>query len=242
MVWPALAALSLAIAVGGREVTALGLILLCCGTMCTYGLDRLIDRRGVDSAATRRGLRIAVILSSMLALILACTALWRFMVCCVLGVLAGGYVPLKRIIPKNLVAVPAWTIGCCALPFATAPEINSHLIASALALALIVFANMVLCDIPNIEEDRRAKVRAFTTRFGGQAGAVFAGAMAILGAVIALLFQHIGLAVAAICLIPLAFILGRDPMNHRARLAVDEAVIFLPGPITLLMLSGLWIK
>lgn len=238
MVWPAFAALSLAIAVGGKDVTTLGLILLCCGTMSTYGLDRLIDRRGVDPAATRRGLRIAVLFSSLVALILACTALWRFLVCCVLGILAGGYVPLKRIIPKNLVAVPAWTIGCCALPFASAPEINGHLVASAVALALIVFANMVLCDIPNIEEDRLARVRAFAARFGAKAGAVFAGLAALLGAVIAIPFHHAGLGVAALCLIPLAVILGRAPMNHRARLAVDEVVIFLPGPITLLMLNG----
>lgn len=237
MVWPALAALSLAVAVGGLEVTTLGLMLLCCGVMCTYGLDRLIDRRGVDSIATRQALKLAVILSSIVALILACTALWRFLVCCVLGVLAGGYVPLKRVVPKNLVAVPAWTIGCCALPLASAPEINGHLIASSLALAFIVFANMVLCDIPNIEEDRRAKVRAIAVRFGARAGAMFAGSIALIGAIIALAFHHIGLAVAAVWLIPLAVILGRDPMNHRARLAVDEAVIFLPGPITLVMLS-----
>ena len=79
-------------------------------------------------------------------------------------------------------------------------------------------------------------------RFGARAGAVFAGLASLLGAVIALLFDHVGLAVAAVCLIPPAMILGRDPMNHRARLAVDEAVIFLPGPITLLMLSGFWIR
>jgi len=242
MLWPAAAAVSLAIAVGGKDVTLLGLALLACGTMSGYGLDRYIDRRHLDSPIIRRGLRWAILISSIIAFALACTAVWRFEVCVVLGVLTGFYVPLKRYIPKNMLTVPAWTIAVCALPFATAPDWSGQYTASALAVALIMLANTVLCDVPNVEEDREAKVRAFAARYGAEAGAVFACLAAIFGMVAAIGFDHVGLAVTAACLIPLAMVLGRNPIQHRARQAVDEVIVYLPGPITLLVMGWHWLR
>ena len=49
LAWPAAAAVSLSVAVGGRDVTGPGLLLVACGTMAAYGLDRLIDSRDRDS-------------------------------------------------------------------------------------------------------------------------------------------------------------------------------------------------
>lgn len=232
--WPAAAAVSLAVAVGGDEVTLFGLLLLACGTMSGYGLDRLIDRRHLDSVTTRRALMAGVGLSSVLAFGLACTAVWRFEVCVVLGVMAGGYVPLKRIIPKNMLTVPAWTIAVCALPFASAPDGTGRFAGAAAAVAMIMLANTVLCDLPNVEEDRRAGVLAFAARFGARAGAIFAGLAAVLGTASALRHDHWGLAVTAAALVPMAVLMGADPHRRGARQAVDLVVTLLPGPLTLL--------
>jgi 4-hydroxybenzoate polyprenyltransferase len=232
--WPALAAVSLAVAVGREDVTALGLVLLACGTTAGYVLDRLIDERGIDPPSTRRRLKLLFVVTSAIALLIAFTAEWRFFVCCVLGVLAGGYVPLKRWIPKNMLTVPAWTIACCALPFATSPAGDGKYAASAMAVAFIMLANTVLCDVPTVAADRRAGVRSFTTRFGAKAGAAFAGFAACLGVAGGAAYHHWGLAATAAALVPLAFLLGRDPANAWARRWVDNAVVLLPGPVTLL--------
>ena len=40
----AAASVSLSVALGGRDVTGLGLILIASGTMAAYGLDRLTDK------------------------------------------------------------------------------------------------------------------------------------------------------------------------------------------------------
>jgi 4-hydroxybenzoate polyprenyltransferase len=48
LLWPAAAAVSLSVALGGRHVSLLGLLLVACGTMAAYGLDRLIDKRSTD--------------------------------------------------------------------------------------------------------------------------------------------------------------------------------------------------
>lgn len=238
LLWPAAAAVSLAVAVGGSDVTVLGLLLLASGTMSGYGLDRLIDRRGLDPAAVRLALGIAVGITTLAGLILACTAVWRFQVCLLLGVLAGCYVPLKRVLPKNALTVPAWTIAVAALPFAAAPDFSGRHASAAAAVALIMLANTVLCDLPDVDEDRRAGVRGIAARFGVPVAALVAGFAATLGVVSAVRHHYLGLASTAASLVPLAVVLGRNPTHRWARLGVDLAVTLLPGPITLLSNFG----
>src|SRR5687768_5759127 len=84
----------LSVAVGGREVTGLGLLLVASGTVAAYGLDRLIDARGRDPRRLRRAIFVCVVLASIAVAVLACTAWLRFKVCAVLGVVAAVYVPL----------------------------------------------------------------------------------------------------------------------------------------------------
>jgi 4-hydroxybenzoate polyprenyltransferase len=210
------------------------LLLLTCGTVSGYGLDRLIDREGLDTPRTRKTLKTVVILASVIALVLACTAVWRFVICIILGLLAGGYVPLKRILPKNLLTVPAWTIAVCALPFDHAPDGSGRNIAAAIAVAYIILANTVLCDLSSVEEDRAAGVRGFAVRYGVGAGAIFAGLAAILGMFSAFRHELFGLSITAMSLIPIAIILGRDPRNRLARHAADLVLIVLPGPVSML--------
>src|SRR5688500_20291397 len=84
MAWPAAAAVSLSVAVGGRDVTGVGLALVASGTVAAYGLDRLIDGRARDPARLRRAIRVCVVLASLVVAALACTAWGRSKVCAVL--------------------------------------------------------------------------------------------------------------------------------------------------------------
>lgn len=233
MVWPAAAAVSLSVAVGVREVTAVGLLLLACGTMTAYGLDRLIDRRDRDPKRLRRVLAICVILTAVGAGVLACTAWWRFLVCAALGVIAGAYVPLKRIIPKNVLATLAWTTAIATLPFAGGPPPDPAFGASMLAVAFIIMANTILCDLPDVAADRQAGVRGIAPRFGSRAGAFAAGVFGGLGALIAGSVGRWGLAATALGLTVLAILLARNPIRS-VRLLADGLVTVLPGLLTLL--------
>ncbi|CAN5354765.1 hypothetical protein BH11PLA2_BH11PLA2_19790 [soil metagenome] len=233
--WPAAAAVSLAVAVGGDEVTAFGLVLLACGTMSGYGLDRLMDRKDRDPPSFRRQLRNAVVLTSLIAFACACTSWWRFEISCLLGVLAGGYVPLKRMVPKNWLTVSGWTIAVTCLPFAAAPDFTDRHHAAWIAVALIMFTNTTLCDLNSVEEDRRNGVRGVAPYFGVRIAAMICDVSASLAVGIAAYHQHPGLTACAAVLVPLAVYLGRNPKNRTAHTLVDLAITLIPGPVTVLV-------
>jgi len=232
MAWPAAAVVSLAVAVGGRDVTALGLLLAASGTAAAYGLDRLIDRRGYDPEPLRQLLVVCVLVASAGAGILACTAIWRFKVCLILGLIAAAYVPLKRYIPKNILTTFAWTAAVANLPFAEPPPWNATFYSAVMAVACIMAANTILCDIPDVDADRKAGVRGVTPWLGTRAGAFAAVTFALLGFISAGWVGRWGLAVTAATLAALALLLAKQPEQGRYRLAADAVVTLLPGPIT----------
>ncbi len=234
MLWPAAAAISLSVSVGGPDVTRLGLLLVACGTMAAYGLDRWTDRRDQDPALFRRVLAVCVILAALGTAVLACTAWWRVSVCAVLGLIAGAYVPLKRFIPKNVLTTVAWTVATCTLPFDSQPAWVPAFQASVAAVALIMAANTVLCDIPDFAADREAGVRGITPRFGPKAGAVAAITCGVLGAWVAGSAGRWGLAATALGLAILALLLVRNPSQGLFRRLADGLVTVVPGPVALL--------
>jgi 4-hydroxybenzoate polyprenyltransferase len=236
--WPAAAALSLAVSACGTSATGLGLALLAGGTMAGYGLDRLIDRRHLDPPFLRRALTLAIGTAALAALALAATAPWRMKVCTLLGVLAGAYVPLKRMIPKNLLTTTAWTIAVMGLPHADAPDFTDRHAAAWIAVALIMFANTTLCDLNSVEDDRRHGVRGLAPKFGATVAACVAGLAACAATASAVMHHHVGLACCAGTLAPLAILLGRNPANRRARFWTDLTLVIIPGPVELIQRSG----
>ena len=234
LAWPAAAAVSLSVAVGGRDVTGPGLLLVACGTMAAYGLDRLIDSRDRDSQRLRRALAVGVGLAAAVTAGLACTAWWRFKVCAVLSLIAGAYVPLKKFIPKNVLTTAAWTAATATLPFAEAPPLDPAFGASVLAVACIMAANTTLCDLPDFAADQRAGVRGITPQFGPRAGAVAAVTFGGLGALTAGSVGRWGLAVTALGLAMLAILLVRNPARGVFRLLADGLVTVVPSPLALL--------
>lgn len=235
MAWPAAAAVSLAVAVGGPELNPFGLMLVACGTAAAYGLDRLIDRRDSDPRPLRRALQFCVLLAALGTGLLACTAWWRIKVCVVLAVVAGAYVPLKRHIPKNLMTIFAWTTAVFTLPFEGRPSLDTTSVAAILAVAFIMAANTLLSDLPDVAADRKAGVRGIVPRFGVHAGAFVAGAYGVLGVIAALYGDRRALAITAGVLALLAIFLASPPQQSRHRLLADLAVTFLPGPLALLL-------
>ncbi len=234
MLLPAAASASLSIALGGREVTGLGLMLITSGTMAAYGLDRLIDHRDSDSKALRRTVLVCVVLASIAAGVIACSTWWRFQVCVVLALLAGGYVPLKRYVPKNALTTAAWTTATATLPFASQPSLHLSFAWAVLTVALVVLTNTILCDIPDFESDQRLGVRGITPRFGPRAGAIAAMACSALALIGASVIGSLGLILTSIALNALALAALSRPNHKSIRLFADVFVTILPGPIALL--------
>ena len=231
MLWPAAAAVSLSVALGGREVSPIGLLLIACGTMAAYGLDRWIDNRETDPTQLRHALLLCVLIASTITGILGCTAWWRFKVCSVLGLIAGAYVPLKRIVPKNVLTTTAWTTAIATLPFSTEPPIDGAFIASVVTIAMLMLANTILCDIPDVIADRQAGVRGVTPCLGPRAGAIMAVTFGLLGATIAASFERWGLSVTSLGLALLAVLLAKNSDQRLYRSLADGLVTVVPGPI-----------
>ncbi|MBL9173160.1 MAG: UbiA family prenyltransferase [Verrucomicrobiales bacterium] len=231
LLWSAAAAVSLSVALAGHDATASGLLLVACGTMAAYGLDRWVDRRDADPREVRRFLVLVVGLASVATAALACTSGWRFRVCAVLAVIAGAYVPLKRAVPKNLLTTVAWTTATATLPFAAMPPLDAAFAASVASVALIMAANTILCDVPDVAADRAAGVKGITPRFGPRAGRWAAALCGAIGAVIAGSVGRWGLAMTAGALLALAWLMARRPDHRGYRLWVDAVVTVIPGPL-----------
>ena len=235
MAWPAAAVVSLSVAVGGRDVSGWGLVLAASGSAAAYGLDRLIDRRGIDPVHVRRALIACVLIASAITGMLACTAWWRFKVCLILSVIAGAYVPLKTVIPKNVLTTVAWTAAVALLPFHDVPVLDVTFGASLLAVALIMASDTILCDLPDVAADRKSGVRGIAPRYGVRAGAFAAVLFGVLGAAVAGSVGRYGLAITATGLTMLAVLLAREPQQYRYRLWADAIVTLIPGPVALLL-------
>lgn len=235
MGWPAAAAVSLAVAVGATAVTASGLLLVACGTMSAYGLDRLVDHRDRDPARLRRLLLGCVLLAAAGTGVLACTTWWRFKVCLALSLISAAYVPLKRFVPKNVMTTVSWTAAIAALPFAEPPPLHAAFPASVAAVACLMAANTMLSDLPDIAVDRQFGVRGLVPRFGFRAGALAALFFGALGTLVAGFAERWGLAITALSLAVLALRVMRNPGRPWYRLLADGLVTVLPGPLSLFL-------
>jgi 4-hydroxybenzoate polyprenyltransferase len=156
-------------------------------------------------------------------------------VCAVLALIAGAYVPLKRFIPKNVLTVVAWTVAIATLPFAAQRPAGPEFTAAVLAVACLMAANTILCDLPDVAADRAAGVRGITPRFGPIVGAAVAIGFGLVGAWKAASVERWGLAITALCLALLALLLVRNLRRGIFRVLADAVVTFLPGPVSLLI-------
>ncbi len=233
--WPALASISLAMAVGRGTPDLQGILLLACSTASAYGLDRWIDHRPQESKTFRKGLLIAMGFCILAGGALALTSWWRFRICVLLGVISAAYVPLKTYIPINLLTATAWTVGACTLPFTEAPRMHPAYWSTVGCVFAIMVCDTVLCDMPDVEDDRKHGVRGITPRFGSTAGGILVIGFSLLGMILSWHSDHLSLGVTSAVFLPLSILLIRNPNRRWVPNWGDRLVTFLPGPLSLFL-------
>lgn len=219
--WPAAAAVSLAVGVRGDATDMPGMLLLATGTAGAYALDRLRD--GGDGPRVRTFLVCSLSGLATASLILLTSETWRVAVVFILAALAIGYVPLKRIIPKNAIAATAWTIAVVILPAPAAPGFTGEFLLPGLAIACIMFANTTICDFATIDLDRSRGVKSISVCYGVKAACIASCGVALTGIVLAMACDRNSLAATA----ALHAVIALRPLRL-SRIGADAALL-LPG-------------
>lgn len=230
LLWPAAAAVSLAIGVRHGEVSTTGTLLLAFATAGAYAFDRWRDGHGVDSRPVRRFLFVSVLFAAVTSAVFLVKEPWRFQYVAGLSLLAGLYIPLKRRLPKNVIGTVAWTLAVSILPSVTEPEFKGNYLPAALVVAGIIFANTTLCDLKSIVNDRDRGVMSISTCFGPAVGRWSAFAVSLLAIVTGVSAGWHGLAATAAGHAILAVLMPR-----RIREWVDAVLVGFPGPLALLL-------
>ncbi len=201
------------------------------GICAAYAWDGLLD---APPGGYRWGWRHAHFALSGVAL-LAAILFHRQLLLSVLllGALGFLYIPLKRLIPKNLLTAAAWTLAAVALPF-DALRFNGAIAGGVGAIFLLIYAAAVLCDVPDVAEDRAAGVCGLAPQFGETTAAKIAALMALASVLLSVAVGAWALAVPALILAALGFFsVGWLARASVSRFAVD-ALLVLPGVLMLL--------
>ena len=206
-----------------------GSLTLVGGVIAAYSLDRFLD---APSTRRRRILaRFGPPLAIGAALVL--TGLWlvpaHLPLAAVLALLAGPYVPLKRVLPKSVLTASGWTLAVVWLPGTPIPSLRAGLPVAA-CIFLIVGANAILCDALDVDEDRQRGIRGLGPWLGAARASRIASVLAISGAVLSFTLGPWPLAAAAAPL-ALAGLSLTPPHQREWRRTLFDLALVIPGVV-----------
>ena len=185
----------------GRPVDAVGLALLLSGILSAYSLDRILDRsEDLPSALwLRRALLVAAVVGVTASLfLLTLMPLRTAILVPVLGVLVLAYPRLKSLpLLKTLLVSAAWTWSSIALPFHDGSWFGwrAWMAPVAIPLMLIIASGCLLCDLKDVQADRKASVPSLPVVMGLHGTIAAAMLLATVGAAVALAEHRTGLLV-----------------------------------------------
>ena len=156
---PPFAGLSFAVAVAiatGRPLDFYGVLACPFGIAAAYFLDNFWDTHRMNSSAHNAILLLCF--SACGFILLAAVFYDRRLLgpAALLSFLALFYIPLKHFLLKNLLTALAWVVSVTILP------INGYSFSTSFslttALFCIVLSNTLLCDVVDVESDRRSYI------------------------------------------------------------------------------------
>ncbi len=204
-----------------------GSLTLIGGVIAAYSLDRLLDapeeqRRRVFGRFVPP---LVVGSGAVVAGLVIVPAHW--FIVAGLALIAGAYVPLKRVLPKGALTASGWAVAIVWLPCAVTPTLAAG-VPIAICVFVIVIANAMLCDALDVDIDRQHGVRGLGPWLGARTVSRIAAVLAIAGGFLAFALGPWPLAAAAI---PLAIFGCLPPVRggpNLQRTALD-LVLVLPG-------------
>jgi len=210
-----------------------GLLILIGGVLAAYALDRFLD--APDRAARRARLTPAALSVAVGAALIAdglALAPRHLPLTCALAALAAAYIPIKRWVPKGLPNALAWGAATVWLPL-DAPLRPAGAAPLALAVALTVLANAILCDTLDIDADRAAGVKSLAVWLGPRSARAAAATAALCASAAALAAGAAPLLAATLPLTAAAALMR--PRNRAAQRLALDAMILTPGLFILLL-------
>lgn len=148
-----------------------------------------------------------------------------------LSLLGVGYVPLKRVIPKNLLTATSWVL--CVLTLSLHHRsLDAPILCYGLALLLILLANANLCDLPDVAADRRNRVLGLTPVLGPAIASRVAGLLAAIGCAAALSLGAWPIAVPGTLFTVIGFSGGLGFAAHPERRWILDAALVTAGPLS----------
>lgn len=150
-----------------------------------------------------------------------------------LSLLGIGYIPLKRVIPKNLLTAASWVL--CVLTLSLHDRsLDPAILCYGLALLLILLANANLCDLPDVATDRRNRVLGLTPILGPALASRVAGVLAVIGCAAALRLGAWPIAVPGTLFAVIGLAGGLGFAAHPERRWILDAALVTAGPLSLL--------
>jgi len=209
-----------------------GLILFLAGIWAAYSLDRLTD----DSTRQSRFLKFALIFGLIISIVLcafsAAHLSWKTLsAVAIFSLLALLYRRLKKFpLLKTLIVAMVWVWAGVALSISNDEWFvwNWWTMSAAIPLFLLIAAGCILCDLKDVESDKKQNVRSLPVIFGVRQTILIVTILAGIAAIIAVSQHRPGLLVSSLTLIFFAQYPSILAVEDFGPLLVDF-ILTLPG-------------
>jgi 4-hydroxybenzoate polyprenyltransferase len=219
---------------GGGPFSVAGWILLLCGIGAAYSLDRIVDGRPRSSRLGTALLVSFTLCCTGICWILAARQPQPLLVVLGLAALSSLYPLLKKIpLAKTLVVAFSWVWACSTLP-GSGSDTDWLFLDVTPALFLLISSGSILCDLKDLDADRKQRIPSLPVLLGSRGASVVASGLAVLAAAIAFGGHHWSLAIGAVLIAIVArfpFLLSHNPQGP----ILVDSILTLPG---ILIASG----
>lgn len=217
----------------GADVDWWGVLACIAGVHAAYRFDAIVDSVGMR-AVWRDRRSAALIVDGLLLGAAAISSPALLPALAALSLCGLLYTLLKRVIPKNLLTAGAWTATVFGLSLHGTP-VDARVLVVATSLFMLVLSNAILCDLPDVEADRRSGVIGIASRFGLSPATRIAGGTAACAALLAAWAGAWPLCVPACGYALLAARFSPALQSRRDLRVWIDALLISPGPLSFLI-------
>lgn len=241
--FPVILGLSLAVLVHYDEhlpYSPAGLTLFLSGIGAAYSLDRLLDHDGIEHSRLLNKAILSVFFICTVTGLIAAVQIPRISILAVIffSISSILYKWVKRYyLVKTLLVTAVWIWALMILPVKGSPIFSLRWWSSGMVLPLTLefVSATILCDIKDIQSDRRQHVPSLPVTIGVNATTFIAGVIALLAAGLAWKEGYFAIGISSCCLVVLSQFRSILSKKNIGSLTVD-ATLALSGLLIVLNL------